>query len=50
MDHLLKELLDEIKEQNEDILDELEIIKEKLGIESNKDDDNDEADDKDLDF
>ena len=52
MDHLLKELLDEIKEQNEEVLDNQALIMEKLGIVSNddtdSDDDNDE--DKDSDF
>jgi len=39
MDHVLKELLEEIKEQGDDILDEIDAIKEKLGIKSSVDDD-----------
>lgn len=42
MDHLLKELLDEMKEQNDEILDDLSLIKEKLGINSEENLDLDE--------
>ena len=42
MDHVLKELLEEIKEQGDDILDEIDAIKEKLGIVSSSDDEDDE--------
>ena len=47
MDHLLKEQLDEIQSQNDDIIDEIETIKKKLGI-IDKDEQTD--DDKNLDF
>ncbi len=54
MDHVLKEMLEDIKEQGEDILDEIALIKDKLGIKDKVDEldklDKDEDLDKDDDF
>ena len=49
MDHVLKEMLDEIKEQNEDVLDEIALIKDKLGIKEKVDDLDNPDKDEDLD-
>ena len=51
MDHLLKEQLDLLEEQNNEILDNQALIMDKLGIinDDDKDEDSEESE-KDLDF
>ena len=51
MDHLLKEQLDLLEEQNNEILDNQALIMEKLGITSSEgEDEEDKEVDKNLDF
>lgn len=51
MDHLLKEQLDLLEEQNNEILDNQALIMDKLGIVNDDDNDEDsEESSKDLDF
>jgi len=51
MDHLLKEELELIKEQNEEIIDDLALLKEKLGIvDEDNESEEEDKEEKDLDF